>query len=105
MQGVIFDLDGTLLDSMPLWRMAARNYLRDNYGIYADESLADEVLKLTITEAAELVRTRYGLAADTAVRALTEHTEISVRSRYLFALFIRNVRKRNVNSFQHVKAV
>ncbi len=69
MQGVIFDLDGTLLDSMPLWRTAARNYLRDNYGIYADESLADEVLKLTITEAAELLKTRYGLSADTAAVA------------------------------------
>ncbi len=66
MQGVIFDLDGTLLDSMPLWRMAARTYLLNDHGIYADESLADEVLKLTITEAAELLKTRYSLSAGTA---------------------------------------
>lgn len=64
MEGVIFDLDGTLLDSMPLWRKAACNYLMNNYGICTDESLANEVLKLTIKGAAEFLKSRFGLEAD-----------------------------------------
>lgn len=61
MKVAIFDLDGTLADSMPYWRVAARKYLADYYGIYAPESLADEVLKLTIVGAGELLKERYNL--------------------------------------------
>ena len=58
MEGVIFDLDGTLLDSMGLWRRAGVIYL-ERYGIYADESLADIILPLTKAAAARYIKEHY----------------------------------------------
>ena len=55
MEGVIFDLDGTLLDSMGLWRRAGVIYL-ERYGIEVDESLADIILPLTIRGAARYIK-------------------------------------------------
>ena len=60
MDGVIFDLDGTLLDSMGLWRKAGCIYLK-KFGIDADESLADEILPLTIGGAAVYVKQKFGI--------------------------------------------
>lgn len=60
MKGIIFDLDGTLLDSMGMWRHAGEIYLR-SLGIEAEEGLAYEILKLTIRGAAEYIKERYSL--------------------------------------------
>ena len=58
MEGVIFDLDGTLLDSMGLWRRAGVIYL-ERYGIEVDESLADIILPLTIRGAARYIKEHF----------------------------------------------
>lgn len=58
MEGVIFDLDGTLLDSMGLWRRAGVIYL-ERYGIEVDESLADIILPLTIRGAAKYIKEHF----------------------------------------------
>ena len=60
MQGAIFDLDGTLLNSMGLWRHAGEIYLK-NLGITAEEGLADTILKMTIRGAAQYLIERYSL--------------------------------------------
>lgn len=60
MKAVIFDLDGTLLDSMGMWRQTAAIYLKD-LGIQAPEGLADNILKLTIRGAAEYLKKNYSL--------------------------------------------
>ena len=66
MDGVIFDLDGTLVNSMWLWRRAGCIYLEEK-GIKAEESLADELLLLTIGGAAAFIKNKFGLAEDVAV--------------------------------------
>ena len=60
MKAVIFDLDGTLLDSMGIWRHAGEIYLR-SFGIEAEPGMSDEILKLTIRGGAEYIIKRYGL--------------------------------------------
>ena len=39
-KGFIFDVDGTILDSMEIWMDAAKLYLKD-LGIEAEENLGD----------------------------------------------------------------
>ncbi len=51
-RGVILDLDGTLLDSMPLWHEIDLIFLREN-GIEPPENISDIVGKMSITEWAE----------------------------------------------------
>ena len=42
MQGAIFDMDGTILDSMPVWDTAAADYLA-TIGIQAEPGLHDRI--------------------------------------------------------------
>ncbi|MDD7541905.1 MAG: HAD family phosphatase [Mobiluncus porci] len=59
-KGAIFDVDGTLLDTMPIWRGAAAKFL-GHHGVRADENLGDEFFELTLEESAHLIRGRFGL--------------------------------------------
>lgn len=60
MKGVIFDVDGTLLDSMEIWDHAAKWYLQRE-GITAEDNLNDILFSMTMMEGAEYVRKTYGL--------------------------------------------
>ncbi len=46
-KGFIFDVDGTILDSMEIWMDAAKLYLKD-LGIEAEENLGDIMFSLTM---------------------------------------------------------
>ena len=78
--GAIFDLDGTLLDSMHIWRDFASAYLLSR-GITPPEDLEDRIGPLTLREAAEYLRNAFSLpepleevlaGMDAATRALYE---------------------------------
>lgn len=60
--GVIFDLDGTLLDSMPFWATVGTRYLTDR-GIPVEdpEDLQLKFKTMTIMEAAAFYRGRFGI--------------------------------------------
>lgn len=61
---VIFDMDGTLIDSMKIWSNLGREYLRAR-GISGDiEKEMQEIVPLTMREAAELFRERFSLPED-----------------------------------------
>lgn len=51
-KAVIFDLDGTLIDSMGMWYKIDEEYL-DSFGIKAPNNLQQEVTHLTLTETAQ----------------------------------------------------
>ncbi|MDF2838810.1 MAG: hypothetical protein K0S60_513 [Evtepia sp.] len=57
-QGVIFDADGTLLDSTAMWMEAGIRYL-DTLGISADASLGEKLFSMTLTDSAEYLRVSY----------------------------------------------
>ena len=51
-KGVIFDLDGTILDSMHIWSDIGLLFLK-NKGIEAPEGIEDEFVKMSMVQAAE----------------------------------------------------
>lgn len=60
----IFDMDGTLIDSMGIWRNLGREYLRSK-GITEDiEDILEEIAPLTMSESAELFVERFSLPGD-----------------------------------------
>ena len=63
-KAIIFDLDGTLLDSMPYWTGIGEKYLR-GLGIEPSEDL-DRVLKpFTFAQSAEYFKGHYGVSLST----------------------------------------
>ena len=59
-KGAIFDLDGTLLDSMFIWDTIGEDYLR-SLGKEPHEDLKETFMTLTLEEAAEYYREHYGV--------------------------------------------
>ena len=64
-KGAIFDLDGTLLDSMFIWDNIGEIYLR-SLGIEPRENLAETFKTFTLEESAEYYRTHYGVTLSVA---------------------------------------
>lgn len=59
-KGAIFDMDGTLTDSMRVWRNLGELYL-ESKGIVAEPGLREKIWPMTMLEAAEYLRQAYGL--------------------------------------------
>ncbi len=59
-KGAIFDLDGTILDSMFLWDTIGEDYLR-SLGEEPKENLAEIFKTFTLQQAAEYYRNHYGI--------------------------------------------
>ena len=62
--GAIFDLDGTLLDSMSIWDTIGNDYLC-SLGIETKENLAETFKTFTLEQSAEYYRTHYGVCLST----------------------------------------
>lgn len=60
MDGIVFDLDGTLLDSMGIWRGAGVVYLK-KLGIEAQPDMAAKILTMTSLGAAQYVKQLYSI--------------------------------------------
>ena len=60
-KGAIFDLDGTLLDSMFIWDTFGEDYLR-TLGKEPKENLTETFKTVTLEQAAEYYREHYGVA-------------------------------------------
>ncbi|MFQ9515606.1 MAG: HAD family hydrolase [Eubacterium sp.] len=59
-KGIIFDADGTLLDSMMIWKDAGRLYL-ESLGYKVKENLEEIMFDMTMAEGAEYMKKNYGL--------------------------------------------
>jgi len=57
-EGAIFDVDGTLLDSMPIWEVAPEIYLK-KLGITPKENLAEDVFTLSQAEWSHFIAEHY----------------------------------------------
>ncbi len=62
--GAIFDMDGTLLDSMYMWDNAGSNYLKEKH-LLPTERFTRAVRSMDIARAAELIRAEYHLSDST----------------------------------------
>lgn len=79
LQSAIFDMDGTLLDSMHIWNDLGPNLLR-SMGIEPAPDLADRVMVLTLREGAQLCKEEYGLSLP--VDEIIQQIEDQVRDFY-----------------------
>lgn len=59
----IFDMDGTLIDSMPMWHFASNKYLLSK-GKTPEENLWDKVKWLNMNETVDYLKKTYGLEKD-----------------------------------------
>lgn len=59
-KGIIWDVDGTILDSMPIWDDMSARYLRSK-GIEPRDDLNDNVLHMTIDEGVHYVKVTYNM--------------------------------------------
>lgn len=60
-KGIIFDLDGTLLDSMNVWENVDRDFLEENGAVYTPD-VSNDVKKMTIYDSANYFKTRFSLS-------------------------------------------
>ena len=61
LQSAIFDMDGTLLDSMPVWDNLSANLLRE-WGVEPEENLSEKLNQMTVRQGAAYCKERYGLS-------------------------------------------
>lgn len=59
-KAVIFDLDGTLIDSMGIWAQIDKEYL-GNFGYAVPENLQEEITHLTLTETAIYFKNKFNI--------------------------------------------
>ena len=81
-KGAIFDLDGTLLDSMYIWDNIGEDYLKSQ-GIEPRENLNETFKTMSLLQAAEYYQTQYGLQKTTDeimadVNGMIEHFYIDL---------------------------
>ena len=60
-KGIIFDLDGTLLDSMTIWSSIDREFLIENGITDPPPEVSDVVKKMTVDESSQYFIDRFGL--------------------------------------------
>lgn len=80
-KAAIFDLDGTLLDSLAIWENAGAIYL-EHRGISVEEGLGRKLFPLTIEAAAEYLKVHYVPQAST--REIIEGVLGEIRDFYLY---------------------
>ena len=59
-KGAVFDVDGTLLDSMPIWEDAGARFLA-GLGIKAEENLGEIMFRMSLDEGAAYLKKTYNL--------------------------------------------
>ena len=59
-KGAIFDADGTLLDSLPVWEIVPALYLK-TVGVNAKPELPKQVFAMTFEEGSAFIKKEYGL--------------------------------------------
>ena len=60
-KGIVFDVDGTLLNSMPVWENLGELYLK-SLGIAAEKDLRNILFEMSLEEGAAYLIKTYGLA-------------------------------------------
>ncbi len=74
-KGAIFDVDGTLFDSMDAWHNAGYNYLK-SLGITADKNIGDLFFSMTMDEVVEYMQENFDVPKDKEVVARGIHDQV-----------------------------
>ena len=60
LKGAIFDFDGTLFDSMPIWQTAGSDYIR-SIGFEAEENFNEIISSMSLSQSANYIKNKYKL--------------------------------------------
>ncbi|MBO5163078.1 MAG: HAD family phosphatase [Ruminococcus sp.] len=60
-KGIIFDLDGTLIDSMKIWYDIDRRFLIENGIADPPREISERLKKMTVFQSSEVLRSEFGL--------------------------------------------
>ena len=90
MTSIIFDLDGTVIDSMPVWKNTGRNFLINN-GFAVPENLHSVVKTQTIGQTAEYFRTDLGVthSVEEIIKEVVTFVEEAYRNTIPLKPFVR----------------
>lgn len=83
LKGAIFDLDGTLLDSMFIWDSAGEAYLR-SIGVHPKEDLQRTLKPMSLLQSAVYIRDKYGLSL--SVKEIIDGINRTVESYYFYTV-------------------
>ncbi len=86
-KGIIFDVDGTILNSMPMWENVDELYLR-SLGVEAEEGLSDKLYTMNMEQAANYLIENYGLGL--TVREVIAGIEAQVKNFYETRVPLKN---------------
>ena len=78
-EGAIIDLDGTILDSLPYWKTLGAKYL-ESKGKIPEPGLQERLDSMEMDEAADYLKTVYGLSED----VLTIRNELLAEIRHVY---------------------
>lgn len=78
-KGVVFDVDGVLLNSMPVWENLGELYL-NRLGVEAEKDLGEILFSMSLEEGAEYLITQYGI--DKSVEEVVNGLNQEVRNFY-----------------------
>lgn len=79
-KGIIFDLDGTLIDSMGIWTTIDRAFLKENGVENPPQDVSDKVRKMSVEESSEYFIKEFGLSC--TVEYVIRRIEELVRVQY-----------------------
>lgn len=86
-KGIIFDLDGTLLNSMEVWERVDREFLEENGRVYTAD-VSEAVKKMTIYNSANYFKTRFSL--DHSCEYIINRIEEMVSEKYFNSIPLKN---------------
>lgn len=103
MKGAIFDADGTIIDSMGMWRSLGRRYL-GSLGIDADEGLDSALYIMSLEQGCDYIREHY--LHDKTAGEIREGIINIIRDFYFYEVelkpgvrdFLEDLRRRNIPS-------
>ncbi len=80
-RGIIFDLDGTLFDTMGIWETAGEEYLA-SLGLVAKDGLSKQLSAMSLAQAAHYLKENYAIAL--SVNEITNGINQTVEDFYLY---------------------
>lgn len=92
-RGVVFDLDGTLIDSMGIWYEIDRAFLRENGITEPPENISDIMKRMSVEECSEYFVNEFGLdiTPEYAVKRIEELVRIEYEEKIALKPFVHEL--------------
>lgn len=100
-KGIIFDVDGTLLDSMHIWSELGKRYL-DSVGLEAKPGLEKILFPMSLDESSEYLKAEYNLSdsveqiTEDTIKILTDFYRYEASPKPGAVAFIKKMQSKNI---------